>query len=287
MDNVNQKILWLADFDLDKAPGGAQRSDKLIIDKGKLLGFNILKLNHETFGEHVNIHDYDILVTSNVCAVLQKFPWVLDEITKHKYHVRIEHDSNDYLNQENRVKLFSFCKKTFFLTDYHFNFFQQLYGNIFKNVEIVPDPIETDKFYDYKEQRQDKILYVGYMHPLKGTSNFFELALRNPDAKYVVAGWSDYQTYNFLSVNIPNIEHLGLIKYEEMPKIYNKYKTIYYEPNLREPFCRSVAEAITCGMSIMTGSQSKIGCLHDIKKYGIEKFKENCKNASVDFWSKI
>ena len=287
MDNVNQKILWLSDFDLDKAPGGAQRSDKLIIDKGKLLGFNILKLNHETFGEHVNIHDYDILVTSNVCAVLQKFPWVLDEITKHKYHVRIEHDSNDYLSQENRVKLFSFCKKTFFLTDYHFNFFQQLYGNIFKNVEIVPDPIETDKFYDYKEQRQDKILYVGYMHPLKGTSNFFELALRNPDAKYVVAGWSDYQTYNFLSVNVPNIEHLGLIKYEEMPEIYNKYKTIYYEPNLREPFCRSVAEAITCGMSIMTGSQSKIGCIHDIKKYGIEKFKENCKNASVDFWNKV
>jgi hypothetical protein len=124
------------------------------------------------------------------------------------------------------------------------------------------------------------------MHPLKGTSNFFELALRNPDNKYVVAGWSDYQTYNFLSVNVPNIEYLGLIKYEEMPEIYNKYKTIYYEPNLREPFCRSVAEAITCGMSIMTGSQSKIGCIHDIKKYGIEKFKENCKNASVDFWNK-
>ena len=287
MINVNQKILWLSDYDLDQAPGGAQRSDKIIIDKGKLLGFNILKVNHETFGKHINIHDYDVLVTSNVCAVFQKNLWILDEITKHKYHVRIEHDSNDYLSQEDRIKLFSFCKKTFFLTDYHFNFFQQLYGNIFKNVEIVPDPIETDKFYDYKEQRQDKILYVGYMHPLKGTSNFFELALRNPDTKYVVAGWSDYQTYNFLSVNVPNIEHLGLIKYEEMPEIYNKYKTIYYEPNLREPFCRSVAEAITCGMSIMTGSQSKIGCLHDIKKYGIEKFKENCKNASVDFWNKV
>ena len=286
MDNVNQKILWLADFDLDKAPGGAQRSDKLIIDKGKLLGFNILKLNHETFGEHVNIHDYDILVTSNVCAVLQKFPWVLDEITKHKYHVRIEHDSNDYLSQENRVKLFSFCKKTFFLTDYHFNFFQQLYGNIFKNVEIVPDPIEIDKFYDYNQEREDKILYVGYMHPLKGTSNFFELALRNPYKKYAVAGWSDYQTYNFLSVNIPNIEYLGLVEYEQMPKIYNKYKYLYYEPNLREPFCRSVAEAITCGTLIMTSSQSKIGCLHDTEKYGIEKFKDNCKNASVDFWNK-
>ena len=287
MDDVNQKILWLSDFDLDKAPGGAQRSDKLIIDKGKLLGFNILKLNHETFGEHVNIHDYDILVTSNVCAVLQKFPWVLDEITKHQHHVRIEHDSNDYLSQENRVKLFSFCKKTFFLTDYHFLFFKQLYGDIFQNVEIVPDPIETNKFYDYGQDREDKILYVGYMHPLKGTSNFFELALRNPDKKCAIAGWSDYQTYNFLSVNVPNIEHLGLVEYEQMPKIYNKYKTLYYEPNLREPFCRSVAEAITCGKLIMTNSQSKIGCLHDIEKHGIEKFINNCKNASIDFWSKV
>ena len=185
------------------------------------------------------------------------------------------------------MKLFSFCKKTFFLTDYHFNFFQQLYGNIFKNVEIVPDPIETNKFYDYDQDREDKILYVGYMHPLKGTSNFFELALRNPDKKYAIAGWSDYQTYNFLSVNVPNIEYLGLVEYEQMPKIYNKYKSLYYEPNLKEPFCRSVAEAITCGMVIMTNSQSKIGCLHDIEKYGIEKFKENCKNASIDFWSKV
>ena len=41
MINVNQKILWLSDYDLDQAPGGAQRSDKIIIDKGKLLGFNM------------------------------------------------------------------------------------------------------------------------------------------------------------------------------------------------------------------------------------------------------
>jgi len=162
-----------------------------------------------------------------------------------------------------------------------------LYGDIFKNVEIVPDPIETDKFYDYNQQREDKILYVGYMHPLKGTSNFFELALRNPDKKYAIAGWSDYQTYNFLSTNIPNIEYIGLIEYEQMPEVYNKYKSLYYEPNLREPFCRSVAEAIVCGMVIITSKQSQIGCLHDIQKHGIEKFKNNCKNASIDFWNKI
>ena len=70
MINVNQKILWLSDYDLDQAPGGAQRSDKIIINKGKLLGFNILKVNHETFGKHINVHEYDILITSNVLTAV-------------------------------------------------------------------------------------------------------------------------------------------------------------------------------------------------------------------------
>lgn len=287
MLNVNTKILWLSDFDLDQAPGGAQRSDDILIRNGRKIGLSILKVNNETFGKHINIHDYDILITSNMCAISQKHPWVFDEIPKHKYHVRIEHDSNDYLDQENRIKLFSFCKKTFFLTDYHFWFFKELYGDIFHNVEIVPDPLETDIFYDYGNQRENNVLYVGYMHPLKGTSSFFEHVLRNPNQKFAVAGWSDYQTYNFLCSKIPNVEYLGLIQYEQMPRIYNKYTSLYYDPNLREPFCRSVAEAIICGMKIFTNKQSQIGCLHDIQKYGLDKFKENCKNAPITFWNKI
>jgi len=285
MNNVNKKILWLSDFDLNEAPGGAQRSDKILIDHGILQGFNILKVNHETFSSIKSIHDFDIVISSNLCILDTKYPFIIDEINKHKCHVRLEHDSNTYLTQEKREKLFGNCAKTIFLSDYHFLFFKELYGDIFKNVEIISDPIETDRFYDYGQQREDKILYVGYMHPLKGTSNFFELALRNPDIKFAIAGWSDYQTYNFLSVNVPNIEYLGLVKYEQMHQVYNKYKTFYYEPNLREPFCRSVAEAVICGMVIMTSKQSQIGCLHDIEKYGIEKFKENCKNSPVKFWS--
>ena len=61
---------------------------------------------------------------------------------------------------------------------------------------------------------------------------------------------------------------------------------MFYNHNLNEPFCRSVAEAITCGILIMTNSQSKFACFYDKKKYGIEKLKDNCKNASVDFWNK-
>jgi glycosyltransferase involved in cell wall biosynthesis len=287
MDKVNKKVLWLADYDLHQAMGGAQRSDKLIIDYGKKLGYKILKVNYETFGFHIDIHDYDILITSNLCALTIKHNGLIDEITKHKYHVRLEHDSNTYLSQKDRIKLFGSCKKTFFLTEYHYEFFKQDYGDIFKNVEIVADPINTSIFYDYKQDREDKILYVGYMHPLKGSYDFFDFALSNPNLQFVVSSWTEYPTLNFLCKNISNIEFLGVTPFEKMPDLYNKYKTLFYNPNLKEPFCRSVAEAVLCGTQILCNKQQQIGCLHEIKKYGIQTFKENCNNAEHNFWNKI
>lgn len=287
MQDVNKKILWLADFDLHQAAGGAQRSDKILIDHGKSLGFNILKVNKDTFGAHINIHDYDILISSNIQALLHLNTWLLKEITNHKYHIRIEHDSNAYLSKEHRKLLFSNCAKTFLLSEFHHQYFIQDYGDIFKNVEIVSDPIDTDKFYDFSKPRENAVLYAGYMHPLKGSYEFFDYVLQNPDIKFVVASWSNYPTLDFLCKSIRNVEYLGIIEYEQMPDIYNKYTSFFYNPNLREPFCRSFAEALLCGNKIICGKLNNIGAYHEFIKHGKNKFIENCKNAHTQFWSKI
>lgn len=287
MLDVNKKILWLADYDLDVAPGGAQRSDKIIIDQGKLLGYNILKLNYETYNSSVNIHDYDVVITSNLYVLSVKNPDLIDNISKHKYHVRLEHDSNEYLKQEDRIKLFGSCVKSVFLSDFHISFFKQKYGNIFKNVEIVYDPIDFYNFRNINAEREEKILYAGYMHPLKGSFEFFDFVLSNPNQQFVIAGWTDNKVLHHLCDSISNVEYLGLKKYEEMSVIYNKYKYMFYNPNLNEPFCRSVAEAILCGMLILTSKENKIGCINEISKIGIEKFREECGRAALTFWQKI
>lgn len=287
MINVNQKILWLADYDLDQAPGGAQRSDSMIISQGKLLGFNILKITTKNISQELNVHDYDVLITSNIHALVNIRKDLIDEISKHKYHVRLEHDSNEYLSTQDRIKLFGSCVKTIFLTDFHYSFFKSFYGNIFKNVEIIYDPIDTNFFRNQKLDREDKVLYAGYMHPLKGAYNFFEFALRNPNQKFVIAGWSDNYCIDFLSKNVPNIEYLGLVDHSEMPVIYNKYTNMFYEPNLNEPFCRSVAEAILCGMKILTSKTNQIGCITEIEKIGINDFREKCSKAGLNFWQKL
>lgn len=285
MLNVNSKILWLADYNLHEAPGGAQRSDQMIIDQGKILGFNILKIVASTITKDLNIHDFDVVISSNIHALTVINKDLINEISKHKCHIRLEHDSNEYLCQEDRIKLFSNCYKTVFLTEFHLDFFKTYYGNIFKNIEIIYDPIEIDNFKDLKLQREDKILYAGYLHPLKGAYEFFDFVVKNNNLQFAVAGWPSNNLLNHLATSLSNVEYLGLVDYNQMPSVYNKYKYMFYMPNLNEPFCRSVAEAVLCGMQIFTNSANKIGCLTEINKYGINQFREKCNKASFNFWN--
>ena len=287
MLEVNKKVLWISDFDLDTAPGGAQRSDFLIIEKAKLLGISIKKTNKDNILDIENFNAFDMIITSNVTVILNENPHLLDNISSHKNHVRLEHDSNEHISPEQREKLFSNCSKTIFLSEYQHSFFKGLYGDIFKNVEIIYDPINSKKFKDEGLEREDKILFAGYMHELKGVDHFFEYALDNPDKDFVIAGFTSSKIYHILAQKIKNIEYLGKVNHDKMPKIFNKYKAMFYSPLVREPFCRSVAEAVLCGMDILTDRQDKIGSLQEIKKVGIEEFRDKCNNAAKTFWEKI
>lgn len=287
MIDVNKKILWISDFGIETAPGGAQRSDKIIIDEGRLQGKNIKKVNFNSLPSADDFFDFDLVISSNVTYIANQNPEFIDLLSKHPNHVRIEHDSNEHVTKEVRSKIFSNCKRTFFLSDYHYSFFKELYGDIFKNVVINYDPINTSEFYDYKKDRQNKTLYSGYIHEAKGSIYFFEKALREPKNQFVVAGFSTHLVYHFLASRIPNIEFVGKIEYEKMPEIYNQYTTLIYEPNLREPFCRTIAESALCGINIQTNQKNKIGSLQEIEKVGMEEFAERCNNAAKTFWEKI
>lgn len=287
MLDVNSKILWLSDYNLTEAPGGAQRSDKMIIDQGKLLGYNILKVTHNEINDKLDINSFDIVISSNIHALTMIRKDLIDQISKHKCHIRLEHDSNEYLTKEDRIKLFKNCYKTIFLSDFHLRFFKHFYGDIFKNIEIIYDPIDSLHFTDLKNEREEKILFAGYLHPLKGAYEFFEYTLQNKDKQFVVAGWPLNNVIRHLLSSIPNIEYLGLVDHSKMPFVYNKYKYMFYTPNLNEPFCRSIAEAVLCGMKILTNSKDKIGCLLEIEKHGIDDFREKCSKAGLKFWQSL
>ena len=275
------KILWISDFSLSHTKGGAQRSDDIIINHGLKNNLDITWFTHDS-DRNLLYKPYDRVISTNLEQISQSRPYVIDWLQHHPNHSRLEHDMNAYLSTDDRKLLFDSCKNTFFLTNYHYELFKNTYGDIFKNVKIVQDPVETNSFYDKKLEREDKVLYAGFMHVLKGTETFFNYVLNSPSTQFVVAGWGA-AVYQFLAEKAPNVEYLGIVDYSEMPNVYNKYKTLFYHPLVTEPFCRTVCEALLCGIQLNV-NPNNIGCISEANRIGIEKFKINCNNAPADFW---
>ena len=282
MRNSTQKktVLWIADFGLRHNPGGAQRSDAIMIEAGREMGMNITEFNYDVNAALLQ-NKYDIIVTANMESISRQIPQIIDYAASHPFHFRLEHDANRYLQQEQRKVLFGSCRKTFFLTNFHHLQFVKSYGEIFRNVSVVPDPIDTSFFFDKGEQRSEDSIYTGFMHELKGTKNFIEHALDNPHKKFKVAAWGD-RVLEFVMKKLDNVEFYGNIEFEKMPDLYNSNTTMFYKPEFYEPFCRSVGEAILCGMKV--NGNEKIGCVHQVQEVGLERFSKECAEAPQTFW---
>ena len=142
-------ILFVSDFSLNHNRGGAQRSNDLIINTGVDLGHNITPFNVDSDPKLLD-QQYEIVISSNLELLSKQpvFPSVFNHILTTDRHIRLEHDANRYLTIEHRKSLFGNCAKTFFLSQFHHSKFIEMYGDIFINVEIVPDPIDTNIFYN-------------------------------------------------------------------------------------------------------------------------------------------
>ena len=278
------KVLWISDFGIKHNIGGAQRSNQLVIEEGQRQGHHIIEFNYDS-EDSILRGTYDLVVSSNLEVLSRRLPEIIKYIASNgERHARIEHDSNRYLQVQDRELLFGNCSKSFFLTKFHYNQFIEMYGDIFQNIVIVPDPIDTNFFYDTNKDREEKVLYIGYMHYLKGTNNFFEYVMNNPSIYFVMAAWGD-AGFEQVARSFSNVEWLGQLSYEEMPSLYNKYKTMYYHPVFFEPFCRAVGEALLCGMEI--DGNDLIGSLHHYNEVGKEEFISGCNNATQSFWKNI
>ncbi len=274
------KILLVSDFGIAHSLGGAQRSNQLILNEGIERGHDISIYHYDT-DSSLLWENYDIVISSNLEMISRTNPMIIQYCSASPNHVRLEHDFCRYLDNNIREYLYENCAKTFFLTTYHYKKFVEYYGDYFRNVEIVPDPISKDRFYDMELERKDDILYVGFMHPLKGTDNFINYIINNKDKTFTVAGWGDSR-YEDCMVSEPNVNFLGKIDYVDMVQLYNSHKQMYYNPDFDEPFCRAVGEALMCGVDII-GDSNKIGSLH-MYQDDPASFADKCDNAAKTFW---
>lgn len=275
------KVLLVSDFGVKHTSGGAQRSNEIIIKEGISRGHKVVPFHYDSSFSTL-LDKYDVVISSNLEVMTRYAPQLVRDIPELDNHVRLEHDSNLYWDNDFRKRFWASCKISFFLTEFHHKFFKEMYGDIFPNVRIVPDPID-ESFYDRKEIRSNLIGHVGFFHELKGTQNFIDFAKHNRDKKFVVAGWGEDKWVSKIK-SLDNVEFIGKLEHKDMAKFYNTIEYLYYNPNCNEPFCRSVGEALLCGVKIL-GDSSRIGSLHMYNSDN--KYREKCINASKNFWEII
>lgn len=283
------KILWINDLNISEHIGGAQRSNQAVINYGRTNGIQIDELNYNNKNLIITKntqYEYNYIIINNIYMFV-KIPGFILWVNQLKNAIHWVHDSNSYSAQSSRIKLFQNAKLSLFLSEEHLQYFQDVYGQLFKDIPtaIATPHIDQTLFYNYNIHRSDALLWCGLLHMLKGLNSLQKYANAGNSITISAIG-----NFNLLSdlIKLPNVRLVGQTPYEQMPILYNQHKTLLFCPLQIEPFNRTCAEALLCGMEIDTDNcKYPIGSLELYKKVGYDTFSQICNNAAAKFWEII
>lgn len=116
----------------------------------------------------------------------------------------------------------------------------------------VYNGLNTDEF-NFVEDPEDYLLFLGRIHPDKGTAEAIEIALKCKK-RLIIAGIIQDTLY-FESMVKPflndQIQFIGPVGPEQRNKILGKASALLHPINFKEPFGMSVAEAMLCGTPVI------------------------------------
>jgi glycosyltransferase involved in cell wall biosynthesis len=274
MKSLN-KILWVADYSVKEHKGGAQQTNKIMIDYGREQGYDIeLCLG----GSVINSKgDYNVVIINNITKWDRS---VIDELVDSQNVVRYEHD---YWVAENYPELFKKVKHTIFLSPLHYKTACKKVGYEIENYSLVPPSVDTKIFKPKGEKKHNTVLWAGNFCDEKGSENYMEFARNNPNLKFYVAGWGkDIPEIE----KIDNMEYLGELTKKELIKEYQRCQYFYHKPEkYNEPFGRTIIESYYCGCSLLiNGNIGAISWDWDYSNY--EQIKKSTQSQSK-FWKII
>lgn len=139
--------------------------------------------------------------------------------------------------------------------------------NYNKDIKVINNGVDLDRFTpDKRKTKEIKVLYAGNPRKLKGVELLPKIA-----AELEGTGISIYYTCGLRNINsfkpVNNLISVGKVEYEKMPKLYNDMDILLF-PTLREGFGLVVAEAMACGLPVISTNCSSIPELIDDGKGG-------------------
>jgi glycosyltransferase involved in cell wall biosynthesis len=284
------RIIWIADFSTTDRSGGAQLTNKRMIDYGReQLKLDIVEVNLKNANSLEDLLDdkNNFYIINNYVNLYQQIPYLIGKLTTRKY-IRYVHDYDSvYGTIPFRIihDMFKNALLNIFLSPLHLRITKESNINV-GQAYIIPSPVDIDRFEaKAREPRQSgTIIYAGEIDTHKGINNIINFALMNPDKKLDIYGW--FGNKELLRQLPKNVEYKKPVNYDELPDLYCKYDYAIHLPVWYEPFGRSIAEQFYTGCRVITNDM--VGFMSYMEKgMAYNELKTMITNAPRVFWSKV
>ena len=114
-----------------------------------------------------------------------------------------------------------------------------------KNVGLVYNGVDCNKFKSNDEKNDNSVITVGSKIKLKGLDTFIESARLLLEKKFMIIGLPE-DVINYLKTSKPaNVELVGVVSHDDIFQYYQKAK-VYCQLSYRESFGMALAEAMAC-----------------------------------------
>jgi len=274
---IRKKILWISDFSLWQYPyGGAEITDSLLIKRGKKLIANITPVLCDSVNK-VNIDDSELIILSNNFNLSLRNR---DYIMRDKKYICLVQDCGRWMNTCLQTPD---LLKNSILNIYMSPGQRDIYLKHFpEQKHVCIPPTVPDIFKNKNTEREDKILFVGFLHEGKGIGNVINYAKNNPK-KIDFYGYCQSDKWLKAIEWLGNTTFKGGISMESLPEVYNRYKYYIHLPNIYESFSRTTAEALLCGCQLIhNGNLGILSYYFDTKG-----LREAVTQSDIKFWNTV
>lgn len=172
-------------------------------------------------------------------------------------------------------KIYNKSLSNIFLSPLHHETIAKMIGIENRPFFILRPTVDTEKFFNKKQNRDIEYIFAGAISEAKGANNLIKY-FEGTEKELSLIG------NNIFGKKMPFARFLGFIPYNEMPNYFNRAKNFIYLPRWPEPQGRVVVEAALCGCNLITNEN--VGATSfdfDIS------LKHNLDGATTEFWEYV
>jgi len=266
------KIAWVQDY--SKPNGGAELSNKHIVNIGETLGFDIVGVIPNKVNKII-LNSADLIIINNFFEFpINQFNDIIFSIYENKIpYIKYDHDCREMKRCHFSRQLFTLSKLNIFLSPKHLEESVNIYGEQIRNHSLclpVSIDVDTYKKRDDITRLQNSVIVPCYR---KCKSNVDVYINENKHKHFFVIG--DIKPND-------NIEILRKCEPEEMPTLFSRYSEMLHLPKNLWAGERIYFEALLCGCIPIVNSN--VG--HSSWNFGND-FKYELKRAPFKFWNSI